>query len=320
MNKRNGLLFITMCGLIIVLFCGSAGAANAEIMLDKVVAVVNAEIITWSELYKAMEFEASPAVKALSAQEKRKVYQSSEAAFLEDLINVKLMLQQAKMYNINAGDAEINRTMKGIQEKYKMDDDAFGKAIIKEGFTMDEYKKKLADQIITGKLVDFEVRSKVLVTDKEVNEYVQKNRDRSADEGYIISMILVKKSENVAADEEKARTAYGKIKSGTAFPEVAKQYSDDSSARSGGLKGYVRRADLSKEFLDVLAKLKNGEVSEPFSTSAGMHIIRLEEARLFKSDDEYRVAVKEKLAADKFDRAYKAWVKGIRLRAYVEIR
>jgi peptidyl-prolyl cis-trans isomerase SurA len=320
MRKRSGIIFIKISCLIIAVIFGSFALSYGDIMLDKVVAVVNTEIITWSELYKAMEFEASPAVKALAEKERRKIYKDNEGVFLENLINMKLMLQASKVANIGASEAEITQTIKDITAKYGMNEDAFKAAIAKEGFTLDEYKKKLAEQIITGKIVDYEVRSKIVVTEKEITDYIQKNKDRAADEGYRISMIILKNSDDPAADEERVKAAYGKIKAGTAFADVAKQYSDDTSARAGGERGFVKKADLSQEFIDVLSRLKDGEVSEPFKTAGGTHIIKLEEARIYKTEASLKDAVKNKLFSEKFERAYKSWMKGLRQGAYVEIR
>jgi peptidyl-prolyl cis-trans isomerase SurA len=319
MGKRFGSGSVRIFCAVVAIICSCFGLSYGEIVLDRVVAVVNSEVITWSELYKSMEFEATPAIKALSDQERRKVYKESEGVFLENLINTKLILQAAKIVQIVASEAEVTRTINEIKAKYKMNDEAFGKAIESEGFTIKDYKQKLAEQIIAGKLVDLEVRGKVVVTEKEINDYILRNKD-AADEGYIFRMILIKESDKPGAAEEKVKAAYEKIKGGTDFAEVARQYSDDSSARAGGEKGFVRRADLSREFVDVMSRLKKNETSEPFKTSAGSIIVKLEDSRIFTKEGDLKVAVKEKLYAGKYDKAYRAWIKGLRQQAYVEIR
>jgi peptidyl-prolyl cis-trans isomerase SurA len=319
MRKRSGLGFIEIFCIVVVFLCGSFGVGRGDIMLDRVVAIVNAEVITWSELYKAMEFDASPEVKALSAQERRNIFKQTEVAFLESLINIRLILQTAKTESIGASDSEVMQTIKDIKKKYNMTDEDFNKAILREGFTLAEYKKKLAEQVITSKLLDHEVRRKVVVTEQEISDYLRKNKN-AADEGYHISLILIKNSGDVAVDENRVGAAYARLQSKASFADVAGQFSDDSSSRAGGDKGFVRKADLSREFVDALSKMKTGEVSEPFRTSAGTNIIKLEEARLFNTDADLKAAVRTKLFSTKFDRAYKAWIKGLRQNAYVEIK
>jgi peptidyl-prolyl cis-trans isomerase SurA len=318
MIRKYGVVLI-LC-LVAVLFTGSLAGGQNVIVLDKVVAVINAEVITWSELYKAMEFEASPAVKAMGEQERRKLFRDNEGIFLEGLINMKLMLMAAKAANITVSEAEVQEAMKSIRDKYNLNDDAFKLAIGKEGFTMDEYKKKLMDQLAVSRMVDMEVRSRIIVNDKEVDEYIQKNKDGAADEGYAVSMILVRKSDDPARDEERAKAAYAGIKAGRDFAEVAREYSDDSSARAGGNLGFLKKSELSQAYMDVLSKLKEGETGAPFQSGAGIHILKLEGSRVFKSTAEFRQAVKDKIYSEKNDKAYKAWVKGLRQSAYVEIK
>jgi peptidyl-prolyl cis-trans isomerase SurA len=318
MIRRYGVVLI-LC-LVAVLFSGSLAGGQNVVVLDKVVAVINSEVITWSELYKAMEFEASPAVKALGEQERRKLFRENEGIFLEGLINMKLMLMAAKAANINVNEADVLETIRSIKEKYNLNDDAFKAAIGKEGFTLDEYKKKLADQLAVSRIIDMEVRSRIIVNDKEIDEYIQKNKDGAADEGYAISMILIRKSDDPARDEERAKAAFAGIKAGKAFADVATEFSDDSSARAGGNLGFLKKSELSKAYLEVLSKLKEGETSEPFQSGAGIHILKLEGARVFKSPAEFRQAVKDRIFSEKNDNAYKAWVKGLRQSAYVEIK
>jgi peptidyl-prolyl cis-trans isomerase SurA len=322
MRRRFRFLCINMIAIIsCIAGLGLFSPGNGAILLDKVVAVVNAEVITWSELYKAMEFDASPAVKALSEQERSKIFKQNETIFLENLIDMRLLLQEAKKASINANDDEVNKTMAAIRGKYAMTDAAFADALIKEGFTMEAYKKKLSEQIIINRLIDFEVRNKVVVTEADVNAYLTKNKEMTTgDEGYRISHILIRKSDDPGQSEEKARAIYESIKAGEKFADAARKSSDDPSSKAGGDLGFVNKSDLSKEFIAALSRLKPGEVSEPFKTDKGMHIVLLESARIYNNPAELKQAVKDKLIAGKFERDYKAWIKGLRQRSYVEIK
>ena len=322
MRRRFRFLCINIIAMIsCIAGLGLFSLGDGAILLDKIVAVVNSEVITWSELYKAMEFDASPAVKAMSEQERSKIFKQNETAFLENLIDMRLLLQEAKKANINASDDEVNKTMAAIREKYGMTDAALVDALKKEGFTVEEYKKKLSEQIIINRLIDLEVRSKIVLTEDGVNAYLARNKQMAAgDEGYKISHILIRMNDDPVQAGEKAQATYERIKAGENFADVARKYSDDPSAKAGGNLGFVNKSDLSKEFLAALSKLKPGEVSEPFKTDKGMHIILLESANIYNNPEELKQAVKDKLFAEKFERDYKAWIKGLRQRAYVEIK
>jgi peptidyl-prolyl cis-trans isomerase SurA len=291
----------------------------AAVLLDRIVAVVNKEVITWSELYRNMEFKASDEFRALSDAEKRKVFKDNEREFLETMIDTKLQIQAARKLDIDAGKDEVDDAIKSIQGKYGMSDKDFRETLTKEGFTMDEYRKLLAEQIILGKVVTQQVKNKVVVADSEVSEYVGKNLEPE----YHIRQILLRKpekAEDMAAVGERAEEIYRKLKEGADFSLLAGQYSNDSSAKAGGDLGFVKASLLSKEFLDVLATMNVGEVSRPFRTSIGVHIIKLEEKEEGGNTEASRESARKKLFDKRFPEAYKNWIKGLREKAFVEVR
>jgi len=309
-------VFIGVC--IFVLMC--ALGAHAGILLDKVIAIVNKEVITWSDLYKAMEFEASDALKKMPDKERRDYFKKNESQFLENLIEMRLQLQEANRLGIAASDDEVNRTMEGIRKKYSLSEQDFEASIKKEGFTLPEYKAKLREQIAVGRLVDMEVRSKLVASDADVNDWLSSHPDFSREnEGYHISQIYILPKGTQQEVEAKLKQVYDDLNAGIPFAVVAQRYSQDASARNGGDLGFIKKGDLSKEFLDVIGRMKDGEISQPFSSDAGVHIIRLNETRIFRNEAEFRELLKQKVVDDRFARAYKNWRRGLRERAYVEI-
>ncbi|MDI6728221.1 MAG: peptidylprolyl isomerase, partial [Thermodesulfovibrionales bacterium] len=202
-----------------------------------------------------------------------------------------------------------------------MTDEVFKDAIAKEGFTLAEYRKKLSEQITISRIVEQDVKSKVLVTEGEIDKYIAGHKELEKEsEGFNISHIFFKKTDDKRQLEEKAMEIYKKIKAGENFSDLAKQYSEDASARSGGELGFIRKSDMSVDFLNVLSKMKIGDVSEPFWSGNGIHIIRLNDKKEVKSLQELREIVRQKLLDEKFNREYKNWIKGLRERAYVEIK
>lgn len=311
---------VIVCFACVVMFVFGA-TANGAILLDKVMAIVNKEVITWSDLYKAMEFEATDEIKAMKDDDRRRFFKENEAAFLETMIDMRLQLQEAYRAGISVGDEEVTKAMEGIKKKYSMTEEMFKNAIGKEGFTIAEYKKKLADQIAISRIVEHEVKSKILITDNELDQYLSENKEiRKESDGFNISHVFFRKADNRQQVEAKAMDIYKKIKAGGNFSDTARQYSEDASAQSGGSLGFIKKSDMSKEFLDVLSKMKDGDVSEPFWSGNGIHILRLNERKEFKNPQELKEAVRQKLMDDKFIKEYRSWIKGLRERAYVEIK
>jgi len=319
MIKKYNLLFVICCILFVVF--GYAAVASSAILLDKVMAIVNKEVITWSDLYKAMEFEATDEIKAMKDEDRRRFFKENESMFLESLIDMRLQLQEAAKAGVSASDEDVNRAIENIKKKYSMTDEAFKDAIGKEGFTLAEYRKKLSEQITISRIVDQDVKSKVLVTEGEIDKYIAGHKELEKEsEGFNISHIFLRKTDDRKQLEEKAMDIYKKIKAGENFVELARQHSEDASAGIGGELGFIRKSDMSNDFLNVLSKMKTGDVSEPFWSGNGIHIIRLNEKKEIKSVQELREIVRQRLLEEKFNKEYRNWIKGLRERAYVEIK
>ncbi|HXX80480.1 MAG TPA: peptidylprolyl isomerase [Thermodesulfovibrionales bacterium] len=303
----------------IVVACVSPPLSYSSALLDKIVAVVNTEVITWGELYRTMEFETTNEMKSLSDAEKLKVFKENEGAFLERMIDMKLQLQIAKKLNIDASKDEIAEAIEGIRKKYAMDDKEFQESLKKEGFTLEEYKKRLAEQIILNKVVNQEVKNKIVISDEEIMNYMAKKQDTE----YRVRQIFFKKPDkdfDKESMEAKAAEVLQKLKGGESFASLARTYSDDPTARTGGDLGFIKQEYLGKEFLNVLSAMSVGSVSSPFWTEKGLHIIYLEEKIDAQNAAEFKEIAKRKLLEERFNEGYKIWIRGLREKAFVEVR
>jgi len=309
---------------IVVVVVASAAASHAAVLLDRIVAIVNQEVITWSELYKTMESEASPQTKELKEDEKKRIFKENEAPFLETLINVRLQLQEAKSIGMTVTDDEVKEAIEGIMKKYAMTDAQFNESLKKEGFTLEEYKKRLRDQILSSKVVNHQIRSKILITDRDIQKYIEENgKMLENSEGYRISTIFFQRPDNAddrKVIEEKAASVLKKVNEGASFNELARQYSQDPSGSVGGDLGLIKKEHLSKDFSEAISKMKAGEVSAPFWSEKGLYIIRLDEKIDSKDRNEIKEKAKEAVTNKIFKEKYSAWIKSLREKAFIEIR
>ena len=309
---------------LVVIFLFIAASSQAGVLLDKVVAVVNQEVITWSELYKSMEADAAPQLKEMKDNERLQVFKENEASFLETLIGIKLQLQEARSLGVNVSDQELKEGIDNIKKKYSMTDSDFMDSLKKEGYTFEEYKKRLREQIMISKVVNLQIRSKILTSEADVKKSLDENKELSeSGEGYKLSQIFFKKPKSdgeKSSIEEKAAVVLKKLKEGVNFTDLAKQYSEDSSASSGGDLGLIKKAQMAKEFAQALSVMKPGETSAPFWTSGGLHIIKLNEKIGARSPEQITEEAKTALINKTFMERYAAWMKGLREKAYIEIR
>lgn len=298
--------------------------AKGAILLDRVVAVVNQDVITWSELYKDMEMDASAAVKAMSAEERRKVFAEQEAPFLESLIDVKLELQQAAKENLTVSDEEVNEAIDSIKKKYSMNDSDLAESLKKEGYSLKEYRKRLREQILVSRVINRDVRSKIVVSEPDVLNYMKEHRKELEDSGgYRISQIFFKAPENPAMKgqiEEKADAIVKRMRNGESFAALAKEYSEDQTAASGGDLGFIKKDQLSKEFLEEVSRMKPGDVSKPFWTESGLHIIKLDGETDAKSLSDIEDRAREEVSKKLFKIQYDEWVKTLRGKAFIEVK
>jgi peptidyl-prolyl cis-trans isomerase SurA len=320
MHKNSTFVLVFLLSVILCSF----QASYAAILLDRVVAVVNKEVITWSELYKMMDNEASDQMKALKEEDRAKVYKKNEAVFLDKLIDFRLQLQEARRIGMSVSPDEVKEAIENIKKKYSINDKLFEESLKKEGLSLEEYKKSLSDQILVSQFINREIKNKIVVSEKDVNQYIAANKISADDnETFKLRQIFFKKPKDDAdkkAVEEKADLVQQKLKAGEDFSKLAAEYSEDPSGRSGGDLGYVKKDLLAKEFIDVLVKMKAGDVSQPFWTDSGLHIIKLEEREAPKTEEELRETVKNNLSGEQFAEKYKGLIKDLRQKAYIEIR
>jgi peptidyl-prolyl cis-trans isomerase SurA len=294
------------------------------ILLDRIVATVNGEVITWSELRKVIELEGKEFLKGTTGEERERKIKELEKSFLNDLIDMKLQLQEARRIGLDVSDSETEGAINEIKKKYNLTDEAFINSLKAEGFTLEEYKTRLAEQILLSKVVNFEVRNNIIISDREIEEYYEANKEKYSEKEKVrIRQIFFAPPEDEAkrADiEAKAEEVIERIKKGEDFAKLASEFSEDPSREFGGDLGYVSRGSILKEIEEIAFGLKTGEVSKPFWSSKGLHIIKLEDRIEGKDIEEVREEIKEILFERAFKLRYDEWIKKLREKAYIEIK
>lgn len=315
---------VTIITVSTLLFCSVPGLLDAAVLLDRVVALVNKEVITWSDLYKLMEYEATDQMKTLNEEERMKIFKESEPAFLEKLIDIRLQIQEARRLGLEVTPEEVRETIESVKKKYSLTDNALGESLKKEGLTFEEYEKRLSEQIIISKLVNQQIRKKVIVSEEEVKKYMDANREKLSDgEAFKLRQIFFKRPKNDADKEvikEKASLIIQKLKAGEDFSALAEEYSEDPSNGLGGNLGFIKKSYLTEEFVNKLNAMNVGDVSAPFWTEKGLHIIKLDEKISAQNIDEARENVRKQLTEAKVLETYKSWIKDLRTKAQIVIR
>jgi len=323
--KRITLLNVALIALLFLLsYPAVSKNTYGGVLFDRVVAIVNEEVITWSELRRMIELEGKEFLKGKTGEEREREIKRLENSFLNDLINMKLQLQEARRIGLSVSESEVNEAISEIKRKYHLTDEALLNSLKAEGFTLEEYRTRLAEQILLSKVVNFEVKNSIVISDKEIDEYYEANKEKYKGKEKVrirqIFFALPEDESQRALIEAKAEEIVKRLEEGEDFAELASKFSEDPSREFGGDLGYVSHGSILKEIEDIAFGLKKGEISKPFWSSKGLHIIKVEDKIDPKEIKEVREEIKEILFKKAFRLKYDEWIKELRERAYIEIK
>ena len=258
-------------------------AQSARIQLvDRVVAIVNDEVIT--------RYELNEQKRAVTAQLKRQGVNMPpdaelDAQVLERFINERVQLQFAKENGVRADDEIVNASLQRIAGDNKMSMVQFSAALKQDGVTLEKFRDELKNEIVLSRLRDREVESRVVVTDAEIEAYLAQAKLVGANQSeYQLAHILVLVPEQatpdqVAAKKKRAEEAARQLKAGTAFAQVAAVFSDANDATQGGALGWRQGDRLPALYAQASQKMVVGETSDVLRSANGFHIVRLLDKR-----------------------------------------
>ena len=278
-------------GLAALLVCAAAFAQAARQeqpasgrtdLLDRIVAVVNKEVITQYELSERI----SRVQKELQRRGTSGVERSEiEHQVLDRLIFEKVQLQFARETGMRVDDLELDRTVSRVAENNKLSLTEFRQKLESDAIPFDRFREDLRNEILLSRLRDREVNSKLTVSEGEIeNLILEEGEKKGVGMEYNLAHLLVRVPEQatpaqVEARRARAAEALKRLKDGVDFAQVAATYSDAPDALQGGVIGWRARQRLPELFVENLSTLQPGGVSGVFRSPAGFHVIKLLELR-----------------------------------------
>jgi peptidyl-prolyl cis-trans isomerase SurA len=306
---------------------GLARPAAAVRIVDRVVAVINDDIILESEL----EQFAAPQYRGPDPEtaEGKKQWEDMKHKALDALIDSKLIQQQATELKLSVTPEEVDRAIEQIKTQNHLEDAQFSEALKAQGFTMESYRKTLRKQILELKVVNTAVRARVSVGDDEVRAYYKQNeRLMAADKQSHLRQILIAWPEGAKPDDiERKKQVADKVvelaRKKSSFTELAKQYSDDEGTKaSGGDLGWIGKGVLVEAIDDAVASMEPGDVRGPIKSDRGWLILQLVERKAgdLKPFDEVKEQLRKQLYDEQVEKAQQSWLKELRKHAHVDVR
>ena len=299
----------------------------SEAVVDRVVAVVNQEIITLSEVEKWTN-PLKQEIVAKDRLEKQDRVEMICRQVLEKLIEEKLIDQEVKKSGIKISSKEIEATLEEIKRRNAITQEGLEKALAVEGLTLETYKEQIGKSLQRKKLISWSVKVEARDGEKELREFYQKNMDRyRTNETYRPSHILFAIPKEATPEEmdeirRKAKKVLERIKGGEDFGEMALLYSEDASSKNRGDLGYFKKGEILPAFERETLRLKVGEVSGIVRSEFGFHIIKLLDR---KGMDPFPFEeVQERVKADYYEsemeKAFKQYISTLKEKAVIEIK
>ncbi|HKN86974.1 MAG TPA: peptidylprolyl isomerase [Nitrospiraceae bacterium] len=281
---------------------------------DRIIAVVNTELIMLSELKAEVASEERRLQDTYRGAELKRRLQQVEYMGLTRMIERKLQLQTAKTKGVVVADDEVHRAALELKRQGEQIDE-----------TDPNDTKNIKEQLLLMRVVDREVRSGVMVTESELQRYYQSHQNRFLiPDEYRISQILILRKARETEEEarERAMSVSSALKQGADFAEMALKHSDGPEATKGGNIGFVRQGELLPQIERALSALEPGQMTDAIQTSDGWHIIKLDEKRLpqFRPFAEVKSEIQTLVFQQKTEDVYQRWLGELKNKAFIEVK
>jgi parvulin-like peptidyl-prolyl isomerase len=268
--------------LLLFAFLGGISLSGYAEITDKILVIVNDEVITQKEV----DIKMAPVVAQYKTKYSEpvltdKLNEAYDNA-VQELIDDKLVLSEAKRKKIEVADKDIDQQVNAVKKRFKTEAE-FSQALEQQGLTIQTLRENYKAPLMARKLVEREIGAKVTVTPTDMLNYYEQNKGKfivplSAK----VRMILIKRKEGPEGEKslDLAKGLLERIKKGENFAALAKAYSEGFYAEKGGEMGYVKKDELLPRIDEAIFKLKKGEVSDVIATDVGYHVFKVEDIRL----------------------------------------
>lgn len=298
---------------------------------DRIVAVVNDEIITQTELNRAFE----PFLKNIDATykgpERDAVVLQNKEAFLQQMINQILIEQAARKAGpaiATVKDEELMDVIRDMLAKNKVSLEEYTKRLEEEGNSLDAVKKEIKSQMLRMRLLRREVQSKIMITDEEIGSYYDKHRqDYEGREAVRIKQIFLTAPKDAnrptrQSAKEQVAELRDRILQGESFDAIAAQYSQGPAAAQGGDIGYVEKGVILPEVEKAAFSLPPGKLSDVIETELGYHLILVVDQRGagLKPLSVVRNEIKAKIEEEKLAKKFEEWIGELRKKSFIDVR
>ena len=319
-------LFVTMIAGVVLLFSSlSQGALAADVeVVDGIAAIVNGEIITFSQVRQLSMPREKMLHSQFTGEELISKLKEARMAALKDLIDRQLIIQAFKKDSFQIPDHYVDERVKEIvRDDFGGDRNTFIKTLEAQNFSLGQFKKMETEKMNVQAMRFKNVKPNTTVSPTKVQEYYEKHRvEFTAKEQVKLRMIMIPAhagEENAAAQKAMAQEILGKLAAGADFDQMAKMYSEDSTKSVGGDWGWIERKTLAAPLEKVAFSLRVGKISNIIEVGGNMYILRVDDKHggSTRSLAEVRPDIEKKLQQEEAQALQERWLASLREKAYI---
>jgi len=323
-----GLFLLFGCLLVVGLALGRPGNAFGSEMVDRIVAIVNDDIITLSQLNRSFKPWLVDIEKMGYAQEKeRQMIFKAREGILQQLITEKLTDQEIERFKVSVSEKEIDAQIEIIKKARFLTEEELRETLEHRGTTLESYRERLKKDILSAKLLNLEVKSKIVITNEDIKAYYDKHKEEYTGKRKYHLRNIIKRVPVNAADEFKKEIrlkmeeVLKKLEAGQPFEALARTYSDSPIAAEGGDLGVFSPDQLSPEIREAIIDKGIGEFTSILDTEQGFQIFYIQ--NIIRSKDtlleEVSSEIQEKITKQIMDTKFKTWIGSLRERSHIKI-
>ncbi len=295
-------------------------------LVDKVVAVVNDDIITLTDLEKeTSQFEKKVIEKAPADQVDAAVKQMHDD-ILNQIIENRIIAQEAKKIGVSVTDEDFDKAYQNLLDRNGVTPEQFAEELNSKGISVSYHKKMFREQMLQSKVVTYQVRSKIVVTENMIEDYyTNKYTEKIDDDGYYLQQIGISAKDGV---QEAAREQIERVRnlalSGSSFPELAKKFSDLPSAADGGDIGVFKADEMSNDMRNAITSAPPNGITDIIETADGYQFFKVSAQKkgevLNKIPyDVVKEEIRNLLFDQQFQEEYTKWMRELKKQAYIKI-
>ena len=323
---RSCLPVLLAVGALVQVSVSSVAAAEGEpTVVDGIAAIVNGEVITYSQVRALSAPQERMLRQQYTGQDLAKKLTELRELAVKDLIDRRLVIQAFKKESFEIPDHIVDqRIQEIIRESFGGDRITFVKTLEAQNFTLGEFKQKEMEKIIVGAMRGHNVKTNSIVSPTKIEEYYRKHRDEFTSKDQIkLRMIMIsghKDTANAPAQKELAEEVLGKLASGAEFEQMAQMYSEDSTKDNGGDWGWIEHKTLAETLEKFAFNMPVGRISNIIDYAGNYYILKVEDKHggTTKSLNEVRADIEKKLVQEEAQQIQERWLASLRHKAYIK--